>query len=79
MTWVIHCPLELRGTRITLLHTHIWSLEGENHVFCTHVVLEYINDFSEVIEVKKRIKDVWMPIISSIIPLKLNWTKKPVS
>ncbi len=41
----------------SLHHTHIWSLEGENHVFSTHVVLEYINDFSEVIEVKKRIKE----------------------
>lgn len=41
----------------SLHHTHIWSLEGENHVFSTHVVLKYIDDFSEVIEIKKRIKD----------------------
>lgn len=37
-------------------HTHIWSLEGEQHVFTTHLKLEKISDFSQILEVKKAVK-----------------------
>ena len=39
-------------------HTRIWSLEGENHVFTTHVKLQNISEFSEIISVKKEIKEI---------------------
>lgn len=39
-------------------HTHIWSLEGEHHVFTAHVKLENIQHFDELIAVKNKIKSV---------------------
>lgn len=41
----------------SLHHTHIWSLEGEHHVFTSHVILKDIEKFDQVIEVKTLIKD----------------------
>ncbi|MCB0759987.1 MAG: cation transporter [Flavobacteriales bacterium] len=42
----------------SLHHTHIWSLEGEQHVFSTHLKLEGISSFSEIIEVKRNVKSI---------------------
>ncbi|PKR80463.1 cation transporter [Brumimicrobium salinarum] len=39
-------------------HTHCWSLDGENHVFTTHLKLEHINKFDEIIEVKDKVKTI---------------------
>ncbi len=39
-------------------HTHIWSLEGEHHVFTAHIKLEYITEFKEIIEIKKKVKNI---------------------
>lgn len=39
-------------------HLHIWSLEGENHVFTAHVELENIQEFNEIIAAKEKIKKV---------------------
>lgn len=40
----------------SLHHTHIWSLEGENHVFTTHAKLKNISDARQIIEIKKQLK-----------------------
>lgn len=40
----------------SLHHTHIWSLEGEHHVFTTHVRLENIETFEQILRTKKAIK-----------------------
>jgi cobalt-zinc-cadmium efflux system protein len=42
----------------SLHHTHIWSLEGEHHVFTTHVCLENITQFNQILKVKNSIKEV---------------------
>lgn len=42
----------------SLHHTHLWSLEGEHHVFTTHVKLKEINSFNEIIETKEEIKSL---------------------
>ncbi|HKK76715.1 MAG TPA: cation diffusion facilitator family transporter [Saprospiraceae bacterium] len=42
----------------SLHHTHVWSLEGEHHVFTTHVKLEGITDFEEIMEAKRAIKAI---------------------
>ena len=42
----------------SLHHTHIWSLEGENHVFSAHIKLKNISDFEELINIKKQVKAV---------------------
>lgn len=42
----------------SLHHTHIWSLEGEHHVFTTHVCLKDITNFDQILEVKASIKRI---------------------
>ncbi len=42
----------------SLHHTHVWSLEGEHHVFTSHVRLHDIQTFSQVVEVKTQIKAI---------------------
>lgn len=39
-------------------HTHIWSLEGTDHVFTTHIKLKNINRFQQLMDVKKDVKAV---------------------
>jgi cobalt-zinc-cadmium efflux system protein len=39
-------------------HTHVWSLEGENHVFTTHIVLREIHRFEQIISTKEKVKDI---------------------
>lgn len=41
-----------------LHHTHVWSLEGEHHVFSTHVKLVNVENFKHVADVKKKIHQV---------------------
>lgn len=41
----------------SLHHTHVWSLEGEDHVFTTHVKLKDIAKFEQLLQVKKKVKD----------------------
>ncbi len=40
----------------SLHHSHIWSLDGEQHVFTTHVKLKSINDLNELLKIKNEIK-----------------------
>ncbi len=42
----------------SLHHTHVWSLEGEHHVFSTHLKLENITEFKQVLEVKRQVKEL---------------------
>jgi cobalt-zinc-cadmium efflux system protein len=39
-------------------HMHVWSLEGQHHVFTAHIRLENINTLSEVVASKEQIKDI---------------------
>lgn len=39
-------------------HTHTWSLEGERHVFSTHIRLRNIENLAQLVEVRYAIKDV---------------------
>lgn len=40
----------------SLHHTHVWSLDGEHHVFTTHVKLAHIDTFEQLLQVKDAIK-----------------------
>lgn len=42
----------------SLHHTHLWSLDGEQHVFTTHIKLKGINDFKEIVHVKHLVKQM---------------------
>ena len=41
---------------LSLHHTHIWSLEGEHHVFTTHLKLQKIDSFSQIQKVKEEVQ-----------------------
>ena len=36
-------------------HTHVWSMDGEHHVFTTHVKLKKIGSFQELLNIKKEL------------------------
>lgn len=38
--------------------THIWSLDGEHHVFTTHVKVNKLNNFNELVTLKSEIKQI---------------------
>ncbi|MEH6679496.1 MAG: cation diffusion facilitator family transporter [Sediminicola sp.] len=39
-------------------HTHLWSLEGEHHVFTSHLKLKDISEFSEITKTKEEVKKI---------------------
>lgn len=39
-------------------YTHIWSLDGEHHVFTTHLKLGAIKELGEMLLIKNRVKEV---------------------
>ncbi len=41
---------------VSVHHTHIWSLDGEDHVLSTHVVMEAKSTRAEVVKVKSELK-----------------------
>ncbi|MFL9845690.1 cation diffusion facilitator family transporter [Flavobacterium rhizosphaerae] len=43
---------------VNIHHTHIWSLEGEHHVYTTHVRTQGITTFAEVLQVKQDVKTI---------------------
>lgn len=50
--------LEGVGKVNSLHHTHIWSLEGEHNVFTTHIVLNEIDTFNDILEIKREVKEI---------------------
>lgn len=42
----------------SLHHMHVWSLEGTDHVFTTHIKLKNIKRFQELLDVKRAVKNV---------------------
>jgi cobalt-zinc-cadmium efflux system protein len=44
-----------------LHHTHIWSLDGEQHVFTTHVKLKEIQGLGTLLRIKQQMKAVLKP------------------
>jgi cobalt-zinc-cadmium efflux system protein len=39
-------------------HVHVWSLEGEHHVFTAHVKLKNIDDFTQITKTKHKLKAI---------------------
>ncbi|MEL6944497.1 MAG: cation diffusion facilitator family transporter [Bacteroidota bacterium] len=39
-------------------HTHIWSLDGEHHVFTTHLKLQPLNGLEKILNVKQAVKTI---------------------
>ena len=49
--------LSVKGV-VSMHDTHIWSLDGEHHVFSTHVRLGKITDMNELSNIKSKIKKI---------------------
>lgn len=42
----------------SLHHMHVWSMEGTDHVFTTHIKLKDLTQFQQLLDVKRAVKDV---------------------
>ncbi len=42
----------------SLHHMHVWSMEGENHVFTVHLKLKHIQELKQLQEVKERMREI---------------------
>lgn len=42
----------------SLHHTHVWSQEGENHIFTTHLRLKSLDQPNQLLEVKREVKKI---------------------
>lgn len=42
----------------SLHHMHVWSLEGDSHVFTTHIKLKDISRFQQLLTVKNEVKQI---------------------
>lgn len=42
----------------SLHHTHLWSLEGEHHVFTTHIKLKEISEFKQILSTKEKVREI---------------------
>jgi cobalt-zinc-cadmium efflux system protein len=42
----------------SLHHTHLWSQEGEHHVFTTHLKLKDISNFDQILTTKQNVKEL---------------------
>ena len=39
-------------------HTHIWSLDGEHHVFTSHLKLKPLNELEKILHIKQEVKAI---------------------
>jgi cobalt-zinc-cadmium efflux system protein len=42
-------------------HLHLWSLDGEKHVFTAHLILKNVQSYSEILQAKKMIREILKP------------------
>ncbi len=54
-------------------HTHVWSQEGENNVMTTHVVVDENATKAEILEVKRRVKDIATRIALEHITVEIEY------
>lgn len=42
-------------------HLHLWSLDGEKHVFTAHLILKNVESYSDILDAKKKIREILKP------------------
>ena len=42
-------------------HVHLWSLDGETHVFTAHILLENTDSYQDILNLKKQIRKILEP------------------
>lgn len=57
-TDVIKNEILLLDNVLSVHHMHVWSLEGENHVFTTHIKAKQLITFTQLIELKQSVKGI---------------------
>lgn len=58
-------------------HTHVWSLDGESHVFSTHIVMESTTDRPRIREVKRHIRESLDPHEFSHLTIEIELSGEP--
>lgn len=69
---------EIKGIQSTH-HTHLWSMDGENHAFSTHVVVSKTATKEEICHVKETITDILNTIHLEHITIEVEYEDKPCS
>lgn len=54
-------------------HTHIWSLDGENHVLTTHVVVDECTNRDQILALKREINDLTAELEFSHTTLEIEY------
>ncbi|MGI8316455.1 cation diffusion facilitator family transporter [Halobacillus mangrovi] len=60
-------------------HTHLWSMDGENHAFSTHAVVPADADKEEVCRVKDQIKEIIHSIHLEHVTIEIEYEDEPCS
>ncbi|MGP4076115.1 cation diffusion facilitator family transporter [Halobacillus sp. K22] len=60
-------------------HTHLWSMDGENHAFSTHVVVPEDATKEEICDVKERIKEILHTISLEHVTIEIEYEDEPCS
>ncbi|KHE73225.1 cation diffusion facilitator family transporter [Halobacillus sp. BBL2006] len=60
-------------------HTHLWSMDGENHAFSTHVVVPADANKEDVCSVKDQIKNVIHEIHLEHVTIEVEYEDEPCS
>lgn len=42
-------------------HLYLWALDGEKHVFTAHLILKNVDSYSDILEAKKKIREILKP------------------
>ncbi len=70
----------LKVPQVSSLHqSHIWSLDGERHVFTTHIKLNHIKDLNSLLEIKKLLKDELAPFNFKHVTLEVELDEETCS
>ncbi len=74
-----HRLLELEHVK-SMHHTHLWSLEGENHVFSTHLELHHIDSFDQLLQTRRAVNEVLAdyPLAHHTVELELEADSCPL-
>ena len=60
-------------------HTHLWSMDGENHAFSTHVVVPEDATKEEICDVKERIKEILHTISLEHVTIEIEYEDESCS
>lgn len=58
-------------------HTHIWSLDGEQHALSTHIVVEESLDKREIINIKRQIQDLVDELNLEHLTIQVDYHDEP--